>query len=159
MNDEGLSWDDIPAILELREQLWELDTRFSQLGPRGMFNALDDAGFLKHSVCSAEMVEKAVSEPPADTRAALRGAFVQRYGTTGRERSRFYCDWAGVLCPSDDEQSFDMPDPFSATQAPETARAGRGSRPLRAERNRLWSQSVAMSGFLSDLLGEEEEDD
>lgn len=159
MNDEGLSWDDVPAILELREQLWELDTRFSQLGPRGMFNALDDAGFLQHSVCSAEMVEKAVSEPPADTRAALRGAFVQRYGTTGRERSPFYCDWTNVLCPSDDEQSFDMPDPFSATHAPETARAGRGSRPLQVERNRLWSQSMAMSSFLSDLLGEEEEDD
>jgi len=159
LNDEGLAWDDLPAILDLRERLWELDTRFGQIGPRGIFSALDDAGFLQHSVCSAAMVEKAVLEPPMDTRAALRGAFVQRHGTTGRERSRFYCDWAGILCPSDDEQSFEMPDPFSANHAAETVRAGRARTPHQAERNRLWAHSMAMGSLLSELLGEEEEDD
>ncbi|MGH7128210.1 MAG: proteasome accessory factor PafA2 family protein, partial [Planctomycetaceae bacterium] len=42
----GLGWDGLDHFLNLREKLFELDTRYSQVGPAGLFASLDGAGVL-----------------------------------------------------------------------------------------------------------------
>ena len=40
----GLALDELKAVLALRWRLFDLDTRFAQLGPQGLFAAMDQAG-------------------------------------------------------------------------------------------------------------------
>ena len=44
LQQEGLALDELKAVLALRRRLFDLDTRFAQLGPQGLFAALDQAG-------------------------------------------------------------------------------------------------------------------
>jgi proteasome accessory factor A len=61
-----------------RAQLCEVDLRFGQLHPPALFEALDDAGVLRHRLPGIDHVEQAITIPPADGRARIRGAVVAR---------------------------------------------------------------------------------
>lgn len=69
---EGLSWSD--------DALRSLDLEYHNVDPEeGLFYALDAEGAIL-PVVTEEEVRRAVHTPPADTRAAVRGACVRRFG-------------------------------------------------------------------------------
>jgi tetratricopeptide (TPR) repeat protein len=112
LGTHGLRWDDLPAFARLRQELFEIDFRFGQLGERGIFAALDRAGALDHRIAAPEEVDRAVAEPPAVGRARLRGVQV---GLLSGQGVRYSCDWRGVW-DQDTQRTIDLSDPF-ATQA------------------------------------------
>jgi hypothetical protein len=68
----GLEWSQLEALEAARSEMFEIDAKFGALGPDGIFNALEAAGALRHQVGGLD-VERAVTEPPQDTRARIRG--------------------------------------------------------------------------------------
>ena len=56
-------------------------------------------------------VAAAVTVPPSDTRAAVRGAFVAAVEETGQQAS---VSWAHVRLDSPPRPQLDLPDPFAA---------------------------------------------
>lgn len=91
-----------------RERLLEIDTRFGQLGPEGIFDALDAAGALDHRVIPQEQIDLAVKCPPEGSRAKVRGEVVQRLAGSSQAK----CDWNQVIDGSTGK-SLDLSDPFS----------------------------------------------
>jgi hypothetical protein len=78
----GLSPDRFEEVLKLRSELFELDLRFGQLGPRGIFSQMSSAaGGLNHAAPGVrnEGIQYAETQPPANTRAFFRGHFIKRY--------------------------------------------------------------------------------
>ncbi len=122
----GLRQEDLDGFLKLRAELFELDTRFGQLGPRGTFASLDEAGVLDHRVPTISAAESlaALNTPPATTRAALRGHAIKELrqrnpGETaptdlgGRNGSRGpRASWTGVW-DLDDRRMIDLSNPFA----------------------------------------------
>lgn len=93
MRANGMDRDYLTEIIALRHELFELDTRFTQLGDRGVFAALDRAGALDHALPGVDNIEHAVDHPPAAGRARLRGECIRRFHERPGEYS---CDWTGV---------------------------------------------------------------
>jgi len=88
----GLSWDQVPDLHRLRTELHELDWRFAQLGPAGLFAALDAAGALNHRVPGVDRLDEAVASPPSYGRAHVRGTLIG--GHPGAHELR--CDWTAL---------------------------------------------------------------
>ena len=78
----GLEWDQLADLDAARREMFELDARFGELGERGIFNALEAAGTLRHQVGGLD-VDNAVTHPPQDTRARIRGDVVRRLSDAG----------------------------------------------------------------------------
>jgi hypothetical protein len=112
LEQQGLDPRNFEALPKLRQELFEIDVRFGQLGARGIFTALDRDGVLAHRVVGVDNIEHAMAHPPATGRARVRGEWVR---ALARERGRFQCDWQAVM---DWEQlrRIDLSDPF-ATEA------------------------------------------
>ncbi|MFN7954083.1 MAG: proteasome accessory factor PafA2 family protein [bacterium] len=104
----GASIDSFPAFLRLRDELFELDTKFAEVGEGGIFAALDAAGVLDHRIVPAEALARAVREPPRHGRARLRGEWVERLANSGTAAS---CDWQRVW--KDSCSYLDLSDPFA----------------------------------------------
>ncbi len=118
----GLSWRDAAAFFELRDELREIDLRFSQLGPQGLFESLDGPpGLLDHRLVGRQDVERAVHTPPALGRAKLRGECVRRFASRA---SRYACDW-DVVWDLEGSRMLDLSDPF--TQREEWTETEKGS--------------------------------
>ena len=100
------------VLLDLHQELCEIDTRFGQLGPEGIFAALDRAGALAHHFPGVDNIEHAMVEPPAIGRARLRGQCVHRFA---RQSARYACGWKGVW---DREKNLliDLSDPFATEE-------------------------------------------
>jgi proteasome accessory factor A len=107
---EGLAWSDVERFLNLRDEFYQIDTRFGQIGPRGIFTELDRQGVLNHKVAAVDGVEAAMREPPEVGRAKLRGECVRRL--SGQAKAR--CDWMAVF--DADGRMLDLNDPFAATE-------------------------------------------
>lgn len=92
--DLGFKWDDMIPLMHLRQELFEIDMRFAQIGEKGIFASLDRAGLLSHRLARGCDVRAALTDPPQAGRARLRGEFVRRHA---RRRGRYYADWKRVL--------------------------------------------------------------
>ncbi|MGD2153509.1 MAG: proteasome accessory factor PafA2 family protein, partial [Gemmatimonadales bacterium] len=92
----------------LRSELCEIDTRFGQLGPDGIFAAMDEAGVLDHRVVDPHQVTHAVHSPPAVGRPRLRGEQVQRLGS---RRDSLKCNWHRIV-DGRRGRVLDLSDPF-----------------------------------------------
>jgi hypothetical protein len=82
-------------FLALRAELLEIDVRYSQLGARGVFEQLQQAGALEDDLllpgsCS---VGDAIENPPQGTRAYPRGVAVRELAGNSRQ---YRCDWDGI---------------------------------------------------------------
>ncbi len=108
---EGLTWSDFENFLSLRDEFYQIDTRFGQFGPRGIFTELDRRGALDHRVAAVEGVEEAMRKPPVVGRAKLRGEWVRRLA--GQSGAR--CNWMSVIGP--DGSFLDLSDPFASAEA------------------------------------------
>jgi hypothetical protein len=109
LRKEGLDWDGLDAFLALRQELFELDARWAQLsGGGGIFADLDAQSVLQHAAPGVVEIERAMVEPPADTRARLRGECIRRYAG---EREQYACDWFWVL-DRRQQRLLDLSQPF-----------------------------------------------
>ncbi len=121
----GLDWDQLPALLKLRQELFEIDWRCGELGGRSLFAQLDRAGVLAHRWKGVDNIEHAMAHPPDSGRARLRGQVIQR---VAHLKDRFTCDWKGVL----DTQAWvmlDLADPFAREERWRSFPGGRPSGP------------------------------
>jgi proteasome accessory factor A len=93
---EGIEWSD-PYIQSL-------DLAYHNVDPdAGLYYGLEQAGEMRRLVTDAR-IQAAVTCPPADTRAYIRGAFVERFGAAVRS-----IGWNGVAFRYRDEDLlFDM---------------------------------------------------
>jgi proteasome accessory factor PafA2 len=94
--EEGLEWND--------PHLQSLDLAYHDIDPeQGLYYGLEQAGEIRRLVTDAR-IHAAMSCPPADTRAYLRGLFVDRFGAAIRS-----IGWNGVAFKYNNEDLlFDM---------------------------------------------------
>jgi hypothetical protein len=112
LKSRGYQWNDLKTVLGCRQKFFEIDTRFGQIGPRGIFESLDLAGVLRHRVSGVDNIEHAMAEPPAVGRARIRGQVIQRLAGAGNTR----CDWQSIINYSE-KQFLDLSDPFASTES------------------------------------------
>lgn len=108
LNELKLRWEDLPKFLALRNELFEIDTRFGQLGNEGIFAALDRAQILSHHMPGVRQVEDPVLTPPPMGRANLRGKCISRMAKNG---GPFFCDWTEIW-DIEKKQKLDLHNPF-----------------------------------------------
>lgn len=111
VRESGLRWDSLDAVLTLRKELLEIDTRFGELGGKGIFANLDAAGVLTHHVAGVKAIEEAMINPPAIGRARVRGEAIRRLAGYGY----FKCDWQGVA-DLQTRRLLDLSDPFETVE-------------------------------------------
>ncbi len=94
--EEGLDWDD--------DYIQSLDLAYHDLSPdEGLYQGLEQAGEMRRLITEAR-IEGAMSCPPSDTRAYIRGLFVQRFGQSVRS-----IGWNGIAFSYQGEDfQFDM---------------------------------------------------
>lgn len=92
-----------------RAELCEVDYRFGQVHPPGLFDALDRAGVLRHRVAGVDDVERAMSMAPAEGRAQIRGTVVARLAS---RHSLASCGWDRIWDPAS-LRALDLSDPFA----------------------------------------------
>jgi proteasome accessory factor A len=112
LQQHGLAWTGLDTILRLRQQLFEADTRFGQLGSKGIFAALDRAGTLHHRFPGVDNVAHAIANPPAVGRAQLRSRYIKAFA--GHNGS-YACDWGGVW-DRKAQRFLDLADPFATDE-------------------------------------------
>jgi hypothetical protein len=108
----GLAWEDLRTLLKSREKFLEIDTRFGQLGPKGIFETLNTAGVLSHHVNGVDNIDSAVTEPPATGRAHIRGQVIQRLAAAAHVQ----CDWQHMV-DYGNGQLLDLSDPFAQEES------------------------------------------
>lgn len=94
--EEKLAWND--------PYMQSLDLAYHDIDPeQGLYYGLEQAGEIRRLVTEGR-IQAAMSCPPADTRAALRGLFVERFGSVVRS-----IGWNGIAFRYHDEDVlFDM---------------------------------------------------
>jgi len=107
LKPHGLTWNDLERFFSLRAELYQIDNRFGQLGPRGIFGHLEGCGVLEHKVPGVGAIEEAMCNPPAVGRARIRGEAVRRLA--GQVKAE--CTWHVVA--AGDGSVLDLRDPFS----------------------------------------------
>lgn len=114
----------------LRQELFEIDVRFGQLGERGVFTQLDRGGLLRARLVETPEIERAMTEPPSRGRARTRGEWIQQVCRAGATRD-FTCDWT-KLWNRADGTTMDLSDPFAERYAwsPMAEAAPGGETPL-----------------------------
>ena len=108
LKQHGLQWDRLKPFLLMREELFEADFRFSQIGKTSIFGSLDRRGLLDHRVPGAGRLEEALEQPPEGGRAPLRGQVISRLAGTSSE---CFCDWS-MICDLKSGKRLDLSDPF-----------------------------------------------
>jgi proteasome accessory factor A len=109
----GVAWDKLDSNTALRDELFQIDMRWGELGEAGIFHQLDAAGVLSHAIPGGSLdVAEAMRTAPDQGRARLRGETIRRlHGESKRARSRYHCNWSNIV---DEKQRrvFDLSDPF-----------------------------------------------
>jgi hypothetical protein len=106
LDEHGLEWDELDAFHELRDELCELDMRYGQLYPRGIFLHLEEAGAIRRRMIEPAQIEAAIDRAPEEGRARVRGDAVRRLA--GGD-AHYSCDWTGII---GDNEYLDLSDPF-----------------------------------------------
>ena len=109
----GPRWEKLRSFLALRAELFEIDTRFGEVGPSGIFTALGVAGVLDHGVSGLRDVEEAMKQPPAGGRAHERGQAILSHC---REQKRYSVGWQYIV-DHKVRRVFDLSDPFGRNAA------------------------------------------
>ncbi len=112
LQSHGLELEALKAVMSHRQSFFEIDTRFGQLGPKGIFETLNRDQVLDHHVNGVENIEQAVAEPPAIGRASLRGKVIKRLAGAGGAQ----CDWQSIV-NLQDAQVLDLSDPFTQDES------------------------------------------
>ncbi len=102
----GKAWGDLRIGKGLAAELCEIDTRFGELGPQGIFHSLDRAELLEHRLPELGSVEEAMTTPPAGGRAEVRGRAIRELHC---DRDRYQCGW-GRIGDGVEGRTYDMSD-------------------------------------------------
>jgi hypothetical protein len=113
LREHGQEWVRLPQFRAARRELFELDMRFGQLGPQGLFARLETAGVLSPGVDGIDPIDPAMSTPPGGSRARLRGEMIQRLSGGP---SRAHCDWESIV-DFERRRILDLSDPFATDAA------------------------------------------
>ncbi len=105
-----LEWDELRQVLALRSEFLEIEFRFSQLGSKAIWSALEAANALRHRVKGVENIEFAMRNPPANGRAKLRGVVIKRIA--GDKQGQWSCTWQRIYSPKY-ARLLDLSDPFA----------------------------------------------
>ena len=108
LRSRGFDWSNVRKLLDCRATFFEIDTRFGQLGPKGIFSSLEAAGVLNHRIDGTGNIDHAETDPPTGSRAQIRGEVIKRLAGSGRVQ----CDWQQVVNFTAG-QILDLSDPFS----------------------------------------------
>jgi hypothetical protein len=108
LQSRDLEWEDVRTLLSCREKFLELDWKFGQIGPNGIFQMLDAAGVLNHRISEIDNIDLAMTEPPSSGRAHVRGTVVRRLSGTANVQ----CDWQRIV-NFGASQVLDLSDPFT----------------------------------------------
>jgi proteasome accessory factor A len=108
LDRHDLSMSDLPRFVALRNELFEIDIRFGDIGPDSLFATLERDGAIAAGAVGTEAVARAMTMPPSGTRAALRASWIRHLHP---ERAGHTCDWAGIRNMASDWQ-LDLSDPF-----------------------------------------------
>lgn len=109
LQDRQLNEEGYQRFLALRQELFEIDVRFSQLGPKGIFNVLDAASVLDHAFPGVDNIEHAMEHGPAEGRGGVRAAVIRSHG--GKD-SPFTCEWDGIM-DGESGRWFDLSEPLN----------------------------------------------
>ncbi len=120
---EGLCPEQASVVLAVRGELCELDVRYGRLEPDGFYREIEP--WLEPGPPGVERIAEAMSEPPATTRARLRGEQVRLLA--GRPGCR--AGWTGVV--DDRGMRLDLSDPSGREARWVRLRDVRASRGLR----------------------------
>lgn len=105
MQEHNLCWDQLGPLLELRDRLCEIDMRFGQIVPAGIFEAMEPK--LDHRLPGIGRIDEAKRTPPHGTRARLRGKTIAELAG----KPKCHADWT---CIRDDQgRLLDLSDPFA----------------------------------------------
>ena len=105
----GMEWDRLRPFVQLRPALFEIDTRFGQLGRKGIFSAMDGQGVLDHAVSGVDNIEHAIGSPPAMGRGNVRGHWVRSLAGNGE---RYVCTWSRII-DLQQKRVLNLTDPFA----------------------------------------------
>jgi hypothetical protein len=139
LESRGFGRRDLKTLLSGRQKLFEIDTRFGQLGPKGIFQTLDRAGVLKHHIRGVDNIDQAVTEPPATGRARVRGNVIQRMAGS----ANLECGWQHIV-NRQEKEILDLSDPFTSEETWSKAAPGDG---------RLWQTETGLFLFDEDTHG------
>ena len=109
LDSEGTTWDDLRLFFDIRSQLFEADVRFGELGPRGIFTQLDQAGLLAHRLDRSQQSRDVLREPPPG-RASIRGRSIHELWAAKRA-DQYRGDWS-VLWNEKSGRTLDLSNPF-----------------------------------------------
>jgi proteasome accessory factor A len=105
---KGASREEGRSFLALRAELFEIDTRFGELGSGGVFSAMNRAGVLDHSLPDLGSIDDAVESPPARGRAHERGEAIR---SLCKSPARYAADWQSII-DRQEGRILDLSDPF-----------------------------------------------
>jgi hypothetical protein len=108
LHAHGLERSDLDHLLTRRQEFFALETRFGQLGSGGIFHSLDAAGVLSHRIPGVDNIDHAVTNPPAGSRASIRGQVIQRLARA----SHLQCGWEQIV-DYGERRVLDLTDPFA----------------------------------------------
>lgn len=101
MEQEGWQWGD--------DSLQSIDMEYHNIHPeQGLYYALEQMGQVK-LVVTDDRIDKALTNPPQNTRASARGHIIKRLAD--KRYNRYYIDWDIVYV--DRNRQVDMRDPFN----------------------------------------------
>ncbi len=112
LRSHGLKRSDLDNLLARRREFFELETRFGQLGSRGIFHSLDAAGVLSHRIPGVDNIDQAVTDPPAGSRAMIRGQVIRRLASA----SHLQCTWEQIV-DYGERRALDLSDPFTQQES------------------------------------------
>ena len=104
--DHGQSWTDLERFYELRDQLCELDLRYGQLYPRGIYLDLESNNAIKDRILVPAQIDAAIDRAPGEGRARVRGDWVRRLA---KGNEKYHCSWTGI---GGQGERIDLGDPF-----------------------------------------------
>jgi len=109
---QGVDVADIKTLTRQRQRMFEIDMRFGELGAGGIFESLDAAGVLDHRIVADDEIERAMTQPPPNGRAKIRGQVVQRLASNDGAR----CDWHQIIDFAE-AKMLDLSDPFAREES------------------------------------------
>lgn len=102
----GYGWDELDAFWTLRDELCELDMRYGQLYPQGIYLQLEAAGETGGQLLQPGQIDVAMDRAVEPGRARVRGDWIERIGNSSDE---YRCSWTHIKGRG---RFIDLGDPF-----------------------------------------------
>lgn len=94
-----------PDLLRFAGRMQVLEHQYHTLG--GLYDQLGQAGYVERVVLTEDEIQRAITEPPQGSRAALRGQCIRQFHGSPNH----VCDWEFILNTADNT-SIDLRNPF-----------------------------------------------